>query len=127
MQNDEPMDYNYGATSNTCAPNADENPAALEHLDNDSNKENELDRPAREPSPRPPRGRMAPLERALSSENDVSIDFLWEEHKTRLRLMEEEHKDNLQKGNEEHKIKMEILQVQKQVELAKLTAMNERV
>ncbi|KAH7945109.1 hypothetical protein HPB49_007017 [Dermacentor silvarum] len=138
MQNDEAMDYNYGVTHNTCAPNADENAAALEHLDNDSNKENELDRPAREASPRPaqshpeasprpPRGRMALLERTLSCENDVRIALLREEHKTRMRLLEEEHKDNLQKRNEEHKIKMEILQVQKQVELAKLTAMNERV
>ncbi|KAH7940688.1 hypothetical protein HPB49_003553 [Dermacentor silvarum] len=137
MQNDEAMDYNYGVTHNTCAPNADENAAVLEHLDNDSNKENELDRPAREASPRPaqshpeasprpPRGRMALLERTLSYENDVRIALLREEHKTRMRLLEEEHKDNLQKRNE-HKIKMEILQVQKQVELAKLTAMNERV
>ncbi|XP_049520608.1 uncharacterized protein LOC119444567 [Dermacentor silvarum] len=105
LQNDESMD-SYGGL-----------------LDNESNKENALDRPARETSLRPPRGRMALLERAPSSENDVRIALLWEEHKTRMRLMEEEH-NNLQK-NEEHKMK--ILRVQKQVELAKLSAMNERM
>ncbi|KAH7959861.1 hypothetical protein HPB49_014424 [Dermacentor silvarum] len=82
MQTDEAMDYNYGVTNNTCAPNADENAAALEHLDNESNKENEVNRPAREARPRPPRGRMALLERALSSENGVRIALLREEHKT---------------------------------------------
>lgn len=70
---------------------------------------------------------MALLERAPSSENDVRIALLWEEHKTRMHLMEEEHNNNLQKRNEEHKMKMKILRVQKQVELAKLSAMNERM
>nr|XP_054919005.1 myb/SANT-like DNA-binding domain-containing protein 3 [Dermacentor andersoni] len=119
VQHDHSMDNDLNATS---SPIVDHTTAAPELLE--SNKENEPERAREFTSERPPRSRMALLEKTLASENEVRIALLREEQKLRMRLMQEEHADNLKKRNDEHKLKIEILNLQKQVELAKLNAMN---
>ncbi|KAH6923525.1 hypothetical protein HPB50_002147 [Hyalomma asiaticum] len=122
MQNDQLL-VDHGATADASVPNMNFAAAAPETPEDETaNKENGAEVPdKRGTSPRPPTGRMTLLEGTLSAENEVRIALLREEHAMRMRLMEEE----LQQRNKEHELKLELLQVQKKVELAKLNKINE--
>lgn len=76
--------------------------------------------PAPDDDSRPPRGRMALLEKTLASENEVRVALLQEEHALRVRLLTEDHEDILRKRAEEHEMTMDIKRAKKELVLLKL-------
>ncbi|XP_072142283.1 uncharacterized protein [Dermacentor andersoni] len=77
LRNDQSMGNDF--TNATGSPSVGDTAAAPELLD--SNKENEPELARESTSQRPPRSRMALLEKTLASENEVRIALLREEHK----------------------------------------------
>lgn len=69
---------------------------------------------------RPPRGRMALLEKSLGDEKDVRMTLLREEHALRIRLMEDDHMDILKKRSAEHEITMGVERLKQEIAALKL-------
>lgn len=117
MQNDQLL-VDHGATADASVPNVNFAAAARRTpVDETANKENASEVPEkRRTSPTPTTGRMVLLERTLSAENENRVALLWDEHAMRMRLMEE----GLKQRPQEHELKLEMLQVQNRIALAKL-------